>query len=162
MNPFEATADPIPTDPHRLNGFGWFTRGLGYVILTPAIMLSFTMLLGIVLFAASDGRPPSVRGWWTLGMSVAVVVLLVTSHRITRTDLRFLMYLAGAATVFCAAIADTHNVVELNAYSGCCGNPIMAGLMTRSACLSTFVAVPLIAIAGLTGISTAQREQSVP
>ena len=63
------------------------------------------------------------------------------------------MYVLGSVTVFCSVIYDTHNVVELNAYTGACGNPVAVGQAFRLACLSTYVGVPLVALAGLFGIA---------
>lgn len=130
---------------------------LGYFCLLPAILFALLIVLGTAMYGFEDGFVIPRRMRWPLAMVGSLIVFLVSSALMTRTYLRFLMYVAGAAVLFCAAIYDTQNAVELNAFTGKCGNAVMAGLMLRFACFSTFAGVPVVALAGLVGISSVQR-----
>ena len=132
---------------------------MGYLSLVPAVLFSLLIICGTVMFGLVDGVNIPFRMYWPLGMVASLAAFLVSSVLRNRFAIRLLMYISGAAAVFCAAIFDTYNVVELNAYTGDSGNLVVTGLVYRFACFSTYVGVPMIAVAALLGRSGRNPEQ---
>lgn len=151
MNPYDSPSPATGNLPRKLNAWGDLLLSLGYVCLTPAILFALLVLAGTVIFAFENGLTIPFRLQWPFGMSVSLVLFLVSSASIARLPARFLLYLSGAATMFCAMVFATINDVEMSTYQGQCGNPLMAGMMFQLACYSTFPGVPLVVLASIVG-----------
>lgn len=158
MNPYDSPSPATGNPPRALNAWGDTLLSLGYVCLTPAILFALLILAGTVTFAFKDGLAIPFRLQWPFAMAVSLVLFLASSASLAWLPARFLLYLSGAATVFCAMVFATINAAEMSAYQGQCGNPLMAGMMFQLACYSTFPGVPLVVLAGIVGQKSVTSE----
>jgi hypothetical protein len=108
----------------------------------------------IAAFGFESGGSVSIQKRWILAMLAHLTVFLTLSSMMGQFPMRLIMYCFGATTVFCAAIYFTYNAVDLStldAYNGGCGNLRLFPDMGRLACLSIFLGVPLLSVAGMIG-----------
>ena len=133
LNPYDATVDDESTADPDLNMFGGVVFSFGLLALAPVAMFSLLILIAAIVAVANGGLrlASHPRAIWGIGIAVSFVAFVLMSFRMTRSTARMAMYVLGSATVFCSVIYDTYNVVELNANTGACGNPVAVGQAFR-------------------------------